>query len=120
MVKADQEALYVNTVVPLIKESGFPIILSQTTDTPYDPDVGFVPPVETPYDGFAIETESDYTSIPNSIVTKVVKTIMAVEIPQPKADVDTISFKGEDFSVLHTEPTETGEVLFFYTIYLGR
>lgn len=120
MVKADQERLYANTVVPLIKESGFPITLVHPNKGTYDPDTGYTPSPDDTSEGYAIEDDFTIESVPSSIAEKVLKVILAVEINKPIASVDTITMKGDSFQVLAVEPLETGEVLFYYTIYLGK
>lgn len=120
MVKADQERLYAETVVPLIAESGFPITLTHPDNGVYNPDTGYTPGADDISQGFAIEDEFTIESVPSSIAEKVLKVILAVEINKPVASVDTITFKGASYKVLAVEPLETGEVLFFYTIYLGE
>lgn len=120
MTKERQQQIYAETVVPLITETGFTITLTHPNNGTYDPDTGYTPSPDTTEEGVAIEMESTYESIPTSLADKIVKTIMAVEITQPVQDEDSITFKGETFKVLFVEPLETGEVLFFHTVHLGR
>ena len=119
MTQEDQIALYKNTVVPLIAESGFPITLTHPNTGTYDPDVGFTPGTPTLSNGVAIEDEFEIDKVPTSIAEKVKKVVLAVEINKPVPNEDKLSFKGAEYQVLAVEPLETGNVLFFYTIYLG-
>jgi hypothetical protein len=118
MTKEAQEAVAVKAVA-LIKESGFAITLTHPDNGAYDPDTGYTPSPDVLSHGFAIEDESEVDSVPTSIAEKVLKTILAVDIDRPVPDEDKMTFKGETFQVLGQDPLETGEVLFFYTIYLG-
>lgn len=121
MTEADQQTLYEETVVPAIKESGTSIILLSKNEGVFDPTLGFIGGgADTPYDGYGLEIESTFESIPSSVAEKVVKTIMAIEIPKPKQLQDNLTMRGETFKVLFVETTQPGNVLFFYTIYLGK
>lgn len=119
MTKEAQEALYTNTVVPLITESGFPITLTHPNKGLYNPDTGYTPTADATSTGVAIEDESLLEGLPTSLAEKVEKVILAVGINEPKASEDEITFKGKTFKVIKLEPLEPGEVVFFYTVYLG-
>lgn len=119
MTQEDQALLYANTVVPLIQESGFEITLTKPNNGAFNPDTGFTPGVATTSTGYAIEDEFEIESVPSSLADRIVKKVLAVEIDAPSVNEDTLSFKGADYQVLMVEPLETGEVLFYYEIYLG-
>lgn len=123
MTKAKQLALKVNTVIPLIKETGFEVVLNKPTDDSgtYVPGVGFTPVVD-PDDvepGYAVETEADLEALGGTLAQQVMKTLMCVEIEEPTPNVDTMTFKDKEYKVLYFEELSPGEVSFLYTVYLG-
>lgn len=120
MTETDQQALYDNTVIRLIQESGTEVILKSETQGEFDPVNGFETGTVTETQGYGIETESSFETVPETIAEKVVKTIMAIEIDHPKQEQDIITMRGIDYKVLYVETTQPGNVLFFYTIYLGK
>jgi hypothetical protein len=119
MTKEAQEAVAIKAVA-LIEESGFPITLTHEVGASYDPDTGPVVGITELSQGFAIETEWEVDSVPTSIATSVKKVILAVQINEPIVNKDTLTFKNETYKVLGSEPLETGEVRFFYTLFLGE
>jgi hypothetical protein len=119
MTKEAQQLLYTNTVIPLIKETGFLVTLNHPNNGEYDPDTGYSPVADTESIGYAIESKAEVGSLSTSLAEKLVKTIKAIEINEPVPNVDTMTFKGKTYQIIKQEPLETGEVLFLYTIYLG-
>ena len=127
MVREAQEALYINTVIPLIKESGLPIQLTYTSADTNEPFVGYVAGTLVTEEGDAVETDFKADSVPETIAPKVVKTIMVIfdsadvmsKVAPPKADRDKVIMDGSTYKVLYVQKTQPGHVLFFYTLFLG-
>lgn len=121
MTEQAQIDLYNNTVIPQIRESGTVITLHSANSGTFDPETGFTGgSADTDYTGYGLETESTLDSIPATVAEKVEKTIMAIEIPEPKQLQDTLLLRGIVYKILFVEPVQPGNVLFYYLLYLGK
>lgn len=124
MTLEKQQELKQNTVIPLIIETGAPIVLNKPADTQsgtgYTPGEGFTTP-STPvaYKGYAIQTETNTENLDVAIVPKIMKTLMCVEIPEPNPDMDTLEWDGKTYRVLAIDETKPGQVSFFYMVHIG-
>jgi hypothetical protein len=120
MTEQDQLALYNDVVVPLIAESGKPITLIKPGTSNYNPDTGYDPGIPIIDEGVGLELEISEEEVPSSIAGKVVKVLMCVEIAKPEPHEDNIEIESVNYKVLKVEPLKPGNVLFYYTVYLGR
>jgi hypothetical protein len=119
MTKAEQEALYTNTVIPAIRENGKAVTLIKPNDGTYDPVLGFVDGEDVESQGYALEIATDYNKIPAHLMGTVKKTVMAIEISKPENNKDKLLIDGNEMLVLGFLETKPGEVNFFYTLFLG-
>ena len=124
MTQAEQQALKVDVVIPLIKESGKPITLvspsTEDTGTDYVPGEGFTTPsVPIESYGFGVETEADESTVTETVISQTVKTLMCVEIPKPRPKIDSMIVDTTTYSIIHVEELAPGNVSFMYTVYLG-
>ena len=124
MTEARQQELYNETVVRLIKESGKPISLVKPTSanvgTGYVPGVGYTTPaVPTTDEGYGLEIEADTKSVSSAIIEQTLLTLMCIEIDNPQPKKDSLTMDSITYSIIHVEKTQPGNVLFYYTLYLG-
>lgn len=119
MDRAEQLELQRDTVIPLITETGFPIILTRKTEYRYDPDIGEIPGETIEFNGNAIEIEMETSNLPESLASSVLKEIMAINLTDVKVKNDKITLKNKEYSIIKSEPFEIGTVLFYHTLYLG-
>ncbi len=127
MDKAAQEQLYINTVVPAIKESGKPLTLIRKGEATNKPFEGYKPGVETPYTGHCIELSATTDGVIETLAKDSLKVIMCTfdddtlmtEELAPTVGSDKIQVGNNKYSILNVQETKPGEVLFFYTLYLG-
>ena len=119
MTQEQQQLIYDTVVIPQISETGFPITLIKPNNGVYDPDLGYTPGVQVDDEGFGLQVESEFKTVPDSIVQHIVKTVLCIEIAEPTPGEDKILIDDKEFKVLFAEDLKPGTVTFLYRVYLG-
>ncbi len=127
MDKSAQEQLYKNTVKPAIIENGKECTLLRATLATNKPFEGYKPGVTTEFLGHCIELSSDADGVDESLARDAVKVVMCFFIDDTLMTeehavvplADTFKMGNKTYTITKVSETKPGNVLFFYTLYLG-
>ena len=120
MTESEQLKLKLETVIPLVRESGKIIKLVKPNNGTYSDETGWTPGVPVEYFGWGITTDEKLEGVPTGIVDKTSATMLCVDIPQPSPNEDSLYIGIVEYKVLYIQPIDPGNVTFGYYVFLGK